>query len=114
MLGLSVNIVEETVELFRQSKAPVKLENYKRYQEDWVKFYDAVMAKYALDMEKVHNLLEKGEKRLIKKWNKKVEIPYPKTVSEMNELLEEYMVPIMFAQTADKSRIVGVIMDEYS
>jgi hypothetical protein len=112
MLGLSVNIVEETVELFRQSKSPVKLESYKGYQEDWIKFYDAVMTKYALNMEKVHNLLEKGEKRLIKKWNKKVEIPYPKTSAEITALLEEYMVPIMFAQKADGSGIVAVIMDE--
>jgi hypothetical protein len=112
MKELSVNIVADTVELFRQSRAPVKLESYKGYQEDWVKFYDAVMAKYALNMEKVHNLLEKGEKRLIKKWNKKVEIKYPENSYEMTALLEEYMVPIMFAQKADKSGIVAVIMDE--
>ena len=100
------------IELFRSSKAPVKLENYALYTADWVKFYDAVLAKYGQDMEKVHVLLEKGEKRLNRKYNGKVEIDYPADEAALNALCEEYKVPIMFAQRVDGKGLVAVIMDD--
>jgi hypothetical protein len=101
------------IELFRQSKSPVKLENYQLYQEAWVKFFDAVMAKHGQDMEKIHKLLEKGEARLNRKYNGKVLIDYPATEEQLNALCDEYKVPIMFAQRADGKGIVGVLMDDY-
>lgn len=102
----------DKVELFRASKAPVDLTAYAGYQDEWVKFYDAVMRKHAQDMEKVHTLLEKGEKRLNRKYNKKVEIEWPSSLNEVNELCEKYGAPIMFAQRADRNGVVAVIMDE--
>lgn len=101
------------IELFRESKAPVNLENYKLYQEDWVKFFDAVMAKHGQDMEKVHKLLEKGEARLNRKYKGKVLVDYPATPEALNALCEEYRVPIMFAQRSDGTGIVAVLMDNY-
>lgn len=101
------------IELFRQSKAPVKLENYQLYQEAWVKYFDAVMSKHGQDMERVHKLLEKGELRLNRKYNGKVLVDYPATEEQLNALCEEYKVPIMFAQRADGKGIVAVLMDDY-
>jgi hypothetical protein len=100
------------IELFRQSKAPVDLEAYAGYQADWVKFFDAVMNKHSQDMERVHKLLEKGELRLNKKHNKKVEIEFPKHELELYDLCEKYKVPIMFAQRADGKGLVAILMDE--
>ena len=102
----------DKVELFRASKAPVDLEAYAGYQDEWVKFYDAVLAKYGQDMEHVHILLEKGEKRLNRKYNKKVLIDWPQSTSEVMELCDKYKCPVMFAQRADGNGIVAVIMDE--
>jgi hypothetical protein len=101
------------IELIRESKAPVKLENYKLYQDDWIKFFDAVMAKYALDMEKIHVVLERGEKRLNRKYSGKVEIEFPLSEESLTALCEEYKVPIMFAQRMDGKGLVAVIMDNY-
>lgn len=101
------------IELFRQSKAPVDLEAYAGFQSDWVKFFDAVMAKHGQDMERTHKLLEKGELRLNKKHNKKVEIDFPANETELNDLCEKYKTPIMFAQRADGSGLVAIIMDDF-
>ncbi len=106
------------VELFRESKAPVEFENYEKYQADWVKFYDAVEAKYIKDpqkkdYDKAKALLDYGESKLTKKYNNKVEIDFPMSADDLDELCEKYKVPIMFAQKADGSGLVGIIMDDY-
>jgi hypothetical protein len=100
------------VQLFRQSKNPVNLEDYKAYQEDWVKYFDSVQAKYSLDMEKTHKMLEYGEKKLIKKYNKTVLIELPKTNKKIKELCQQFGAPIMFAERQDGAGIVAIIMDE--
>lgn len=106
------------IELFRESKAPVEIENYEKYQADWVRFYDAVEAKYIKDpqkkdYDKAQALLNYGELRLTKKYNGKVEIDFPETVEALDELCERFRVPIMFAQKADGSGLVAIVMDSY-
>jgi hypothetical protein len=101
------------IELFRQSKAPVNLESYEAYQSDWVKYYDAVMSKYALDMEKIHKMLDYGELKLNKKHNKKVEIDFPSTPEAIDELCTQYGVPVMFAQRTDGKGLILLLMDDF-
>ena len=101
------------IELFRESKAPVDIDAYSNYQSDWVKFFDSVQAKYGTNMEKMHKLLEYGENKKNKKHNKKVEIDFPNTATELEALCDKYKVPIMFAQRVDGKGLVGVLMDNY-
>jgi len=105
------------IELFRQSKGPIELENYVKYQAEWVAFYDKVMAKYGTNfenMERVEHILSRKETYLIKKYNHPVHIEMPKSKKAFQALCKKYGSPIMIAERMDGKGIVAIIMDTLS
>lgn len=105
------------IELFRQSKGPIELENYVKYQAEWVAFYDKVMTKYGTNiehMERIERILNKKESYLIKKYNSSVHIALPKSKKAFQALCKKFGSPIMLAERTDGKGIVAIIMDQLS
>jgi hypothetical protein len=107
--------MSKKIELFRQSKGPIEIEDYKKYQAEWTSFYDKVLAKFGTNvehMERVEQLLNRRETRLIKKYNSPVIIDVPKSEKAIKALCAKYGSPIMMAERTDGKGIVAIIMDE--
>jgi hypothetical protein len=99
--------------LMRQSGYPVDMADMEAYNNDWRVFFDKAGERAGLDMMKKQRFLAYGERQLLKKHNKTVEIPLPKTIQEVQDLIALYQdTPIMFARLADKDGVVALLMDK--
>ena len=106
---------DSKVQMFRQSKGPVKLEDFEKYQKEWTNTYDKLIKRYGTNfehVEKVQKLLDLKEAKLIKKYNQPIWIELPTTTAEYIELCQKYGAPLMAAERVDGNGIVFVIMDE--
>jgi 5-methylcytosine-specific restriction endonuclease McrA len=105
-------IVESKVRIYRQSGLPPSLENYTKYQEDYIKMAELISDRAGLDMEKSQRMYRFTEYLLKKKHDSVVEIELPQSKEEAMELIKKFGTPITFAITADGNDVLGLILDE--
>jgi hypothetical protein len=118
------------LQLFRQSGQPVELSDRDGYDEDFKKMYDLAEVKSQKAFERrsakgpsykgynvpkmliLNRMLSFGERLLVKKWNKSVEIELPRSKAGMSKLLSKYEdLPIMIAKSTDGKSLVAILMD---
>jgi hypothetical protein len=119
------------LQLFRDSGFPVSLADRDGYDADFRLMYDKTEAKAAAAYERrtakgpsykgynvpkmiiFNRMLAYGERLLIKKWSKNVEIELPRSKTALIKLLSTYEdVPIMLALSVDRKSVIAVLMDQ--
>lgn len=119
------------LQLLRQSGRPVTPSDVEGYESDFRALYDKAELKSETAFQKrtakgpgskgynvpkvviLQRLLSYGERQLVKKWNKAVEIEVPRSKAGMLKLLSTYEdTPILIAKSTDGKNLVAILMDE--
>jgi hypothetical protein len=100
------------VQIFRQSKTPVRHEDLQAYHLAFQGFYDKAAERAKADMYKMERFLRYGERQLIKHYNKSVIVALPTSAKQWKTLCATYGYPVMAAQRSDNGKMVLIIMDD--
>lgn len=113
--------MDKKIKVCRSSGMPVKIESLEAFSDDWKKLYDKVMVRFGLDPEhpkqldeatakRVSSLLDKCEKRLLKKYPNSEHWNLMQTQAEMEAAVKQYG-PIMLAMDSETNQLAYVIYD---
>jgi hypothetical protein len=113
--------VSQKVKVCRASGMPVKFESIELYRKEFQALYDKVMVRFGLDSEtprmltedeskRIQYLLERCDKRLLKKYPNMEEWPIPADANQWADLVAQHG-PIMVAKTEDTGETSLVIFD---
>jgi formate dehydrogenase maturation protein FdhE len=78
------------VKMARHSGLPVQEVKADEYRRVWKNYYDKVLDKYAPDMEKVQERLEKLSNILNRRYKTIIDVELPKNSKQWKEFLAEY------------------------
>lgn len=113
--------MSQKVKVCRASGMPVKIESIALYRQEYQVLYDKVMRRFGLDAEvpkllgpdeakRINWLLERCDKRLLKKYPNMEEWALPTNANEWADLIAQHG-PIMVAKTEDTGETSLVIFD---
>ena len=78
------------VKMARHSGLPLREEKAEEFRKVWRKYYDQVLNKYAPDMEKVQERLEKLSSILNRRYETVSEVEIPKSALGWRKFIKEY------------------------
>lgn len=104
---------KSTIKAVRMSGRPVSLEQFEAYDAEFKERFDVIQAEVGPDMLTFQKKLMELDEELKPKYSVVEQWPFPSNQKELDKLIVEYGMPIMFAKSAEAgNELLLILMDE--